>query len=92
MASIGTILRLLRQVHERIRDGVISAFERSDPSELAGINRDGQGDTVYTVDAISEAVLLDQIDRHIAVHDPVVVIAEGLDPGGGRPASRQIRI
>ena len=34
------------------------------------------------MNVISQAVLLDQIDLYIAVYDPVVGIAEGLDPAG----------
>lgn len=34
---------------------------------------------IYAVNVIVQAVLLDQNDRYVAVHGPVVGIVEGLD-------------
>jgi hypothetical protein len=50
-------------------------------SSLTAVAADGDGDTIYGIDRISECVLIDLFDSMIAQQDPIVLIAEGL-PGG----------
>ena len=41
----------------------------------------GAGDVIYAIDQISEAAIVEWFDREIAVHEPIVLVGEGL-PGG----------
>jgi fructose-1,6-bisphosphatase/inositol monophosphatase family enzyme len=76
-ALLAPILRL----HALIRQAVVAATERAALEDLAGIERDDEGDTIYAVDRVSEELLVDFIEREIAVLAPVVLIAEGLHGG-----------
>ena len=42
---------------------------------------DGEGDTIFAVDRVSEAVLVDLFEKRIASRNPIVLIAEGLAGG-----------
>ncbi|MCB0210107.1 MAG: inositol monophosphatase [Anaerolineae bacterium] len=65
---------------------------------MAQIAKEEAGDTIYAVDRISEEMLIDFFSREIAVHTPIVLIAEGLDggqitlPDGTSEAEAQWRI
>jgi hypothetical protein len=74
------LLQPLRELHDKIRDAVVIATEQQDLVELSRVERDLEGDTVYKVDEISEAVLLPFFERLSHEHS-FVLIAEGL-PGG----------
>ncbi len=75
------ILAKLRRLHANIRDAVIGACERTATAELASIDRDEDGDTIYLVDRVSEELIVEFIDEHIAHDYRVVLIAEGLADG-----------
>lgn len=76
------LLELIRELHEQIRDAVISACERSAVDDLAGVvDDDDPGDTIYAVDRVSEAVLVGFFAERIAPEWPLVLIAEGLADG-----------
>ena len=74
------LLGPLRELHDMIRDAVVIAAERQDHGALSVVERDTEGDTVYKVDEISEAVLIPFFERLSREHS-FVLIAEGL-PGG----------
>ena len=76
-----SLLPALTQLHESIRSVVVEACEREAMETLAAVAREEEGDTIYAVDRISEDLIIDFLDREIATHVPVVLIAEGL-PGG----------
>ena len=57
--ELETLLRLIKQLHETIRDGVVAACERSATTSLAAVAREEEGDTIYAVDRISEDLLVD---------------------------------
>jgi hypothetical protein len=84
MLSEDWLLGSIRAIHEEIRGAVISACESSRSSDLTRVLEDGVGDTVYSVDRISETILVDLIDTEIASRVPILLIAEGLE--GGRIA------
>jgi fructose-1,6-bisphosphatase/inositol monophosphatase family enzyme len=76
------LLQAIRKIHEEIRASVTAACEGSDAPHISHVAEDdGDGDTIYAVDRISESMLVDLFEREIAVHSPIVLIAEGL-PGG----------
>lgn len=55
--------------------------EHASPEQLATIALDQQGDTIYAVDRVGEAVLIEFFEREVAPLGTIVLIAEGL-PGG----------
>jgi hypothetical protein len=75
------LVHLIRRIHEEIRETVVAACESSPREEIAAVFHDGEGDTIYAIDRISETRLVDLFEREIASRDPILLIAEGL-PGG----------
>lgn len=75
------ILTELRELHAAIRDAVVKACEKKEVTDLAAIDHDDEGDTIYAVDRVSEELIVNFIRDKIAVHDAVVLIAEGLKDG-----------
>jgi fructose-1,6-bisphosphatase/inositol monophosphatase family enzyme len=75
------LLAPLLRLHALIRDKVVEACERAALEDLAEIERDDEGDTIYAVDRVSEELLIDFVEREIACAAPVVLIAEGLRGG-----------
>jgi hypothetical protein len=68
-------------LHGRIRADVVASCERAAVTALSGVAHDDEGDTIYAIDRVAEDVLVEEIDRTIARHTPVRLVAEGL-PGG----------
>lgn len=69
-------------LHAQIRDAVVAACEAQALDELAGVAADeAAGDTIYAVDRVSEAVLLEFFAEQVAPRWPLVLIAEGLEDG-----------
>jgi fructose-1,6-bisphosphatase/inositol monophosphatase family enzyme len=81
MNGIRALLAPIRRLHALIRDRVVEACERAALEDLAEIERDDEGDTIYAVDRVSEELLVDFIEREIAQAAPVVLVAEGLHGG-----------
>lgn len=81
--SDATWLSAIRRLHENMRDEVVRACEMHSMDELACVSEGDadEGDTIYAIDRISEARLLDLVAKEIASVAPVVLVAEGL-PGG----------
>ena len=81
MADASRLLAPILALHDRIRDTVVAAGERRDTASLAAADDDEPGDTIYAIDRVSEHALLEGL-REIAREEPLVVVAEGLPPGG----------
>ncbi|MBE2202036.1 MAG: inositol monophosphatase [Anaerolinea sp.] len=79
--EIEMLLEPIRRLHAEIREAVVGACEATAVADLAAIVKEAEGDTIYAVDRVSEERLLDFFSREIAVHTPLVLIAEGLDGG-----------
>ena len=80
MINPHALLQPLRELHDTIRGAVVAAAERQDPSELSGVERDAEGDTVYRIDGIAESVMLPLFEKLSREHS-FVLIAEGLAGG-----------
>jgi fructose-1,6-bisphosphatase/inositol monophosphatase family enzyme len=77
-----TLLAAIMRLHERVRDSVVEACERSSVDQLSGVaNDEEKGDTIYAVDRISEELLLEIFEEEIAAEQPLVLIAEGIAEG-----------
>jgi fructose-1,6-bisphosphatase/inositol monophosphatase family enzyme len=83
MPDVHALIEPIRRLHERIRDAVVEIAERASVEELSQVTKEEEGDTIYAVDEVSEAVLIRELGEQIAAESPVVLIAEGL-PGGGK--------
>lgn len=76
------LLARLRELHEIIRDQVVAATEARALADLSAVAADEtSGDTIYALDRVSEALLVDFLAREVAPHWPLVLIAEGLADG-----------
>jgi len=75
------LLEPVRRLHERIRDSVVSTLARSEIEDMSRVAKDGEGDTIYAVDRVSEAGILDFFSE-LALEKPVILIAEGLENHG----------
>jgi hypothetical protein len=81
MQHVDRLLRSIRAIHEEIRRAVTSACESSSAGDMSRVLEDGEGDTIYSIDRISESMLVALFEREFAPHFPIVLIAEGLAGG-----------
>jgi hypothetical protein len=86
----------IRAVHDAIRDQVVAACETTSAEGLSAVVAQEGGDTVFAIDRVSEAVLVDRF-ADIARDWPCLLIAEGLGadgrlvlPRGSDPAAVEI--
>ena len=82
MTTAQDFIEPLRRLHTEIRELVVTACEERGAAELARVAHEGVGDVIYAIDRISETALVDWFEREIAVHEPIVLIGEGLPQGG----------
>lgn len=75
------LLAAIRAAHAAIRDAVVSATERQALEQLSAAVAEEGGDTIYAIDRVSEAVLLQHFAA-LAARWPLVLVAEGLGPSG----------
>jgi fructose-1,6-bisphosphatase/inositol monophosphatase family enzyme len=75
------LLDSIIELHNQIRSAVVAACENASLEAVSSIVKEEEGDTIYAIDRVSEALLLEFFEREIAVHQPVVLIAEGLEDG-----------
>jgi fructose-1,6-bisphosphatase/inositol monophosphatase family enzyme len=82
MADPRSLLAPLLEWHRRVRDAVVAATERQTVDDLAAVDRDDEGDTIYAIDVVSETVI-EQLAETLGREQSFVLVAEGL-PGGQR--------
>jgi fructose-1,6-bisphosphatase/inositol monophosphatase family enzyme len=76
------LLNAILALHDEVRDEIVAATERHSLDRLSSIDRDEEGDTIYAIDVIGEAVITRFAER-LARECAFVMVAEGL-PGGRR--------
>jgi len=81
MQNIKEFLPLIKNLHERIRDAVVEACEKSSIESLSNIAKEEEIDTIYAVDVVSEELIVEFFEKEIAPHTPIVLIAEGIEGG-----------
>jgi hypothetical protein len=86
------LLGRLREVHRKIRDGVVAACEAQSIEELGRVVGDDAGDTQFAIDRVSEGLLLQHF-APVAEEWPCLLIAEGLGRDGRAvlPRGRDLR-
>lgn len=82
ITDVKALLPVLQHLHIQIRDAVVAACERSAVNDLAAVAKEEAGDTIYAIDKVSEELLVDFFTQEVAIHTPIVLIGEGLEPDG----------
>lgn len=77
----GELLPLVRGVQRRIRDEVLAACRREATEALSRVAAEEGGDTIYAIDKVGEALLLEEFGRAAARLGGFVLVAEGLPEG-----------
>jgi fructose-1,6-bisphosphatase/inositol monophosphatase family enzyme len=77
-----TLLTEILALHGQVRDEIVAATERHTLDAMASIDRDEEGDTIYAIDVVSEAIVTRFADA-LARECAFVMVAEGI-PGGRR--------
>jgi fructose-1,6-bisphosphatase/inositol monophosphatase family enzyme len=76
------LLEPIRRIHERVRDAVVAECQKAELEQLAAVSDDeAEGDTIYAVDRVSEALLIELFQRELASLAPFVLVAEGIEDG-----------
>ena len=86
MRDRDTLLNLLLAVHADVRDEIVAATERHGLDQLASIDRDVEGDTIYAIDVVGERIVTRNAGA-LARDGAFVLVGEGL-AGGSRVAVR----
>jgi fructose-1,6-bisphosphatase/inositol monophosphatase family enzyme len=81
MTDAHPLLATIRQLHETIRDAVVTACEQAAVESLSQIAHEAAEDTIYAIDKVSEDLLVAFFEREVASVTPIVLIAEGLPTG-----------
>jgi len=76
------LLNLILALHRDVRDEIVAASERQGLEQMASIDRDDEGDTIYAIDVVGETIVT-RIAEALAHERTFVMVAEGL-PGGRR--------
>jgi hypothetical protein len=79
--TLHELVAAVRRLHEELRAAVIAAGERHATEDLSRVASDGDGDTLYALDAITGGPLVEFFDREVAPHTPIALIAEGIPAG-----------
>ena len=79
--NIHDFLPIIKTLHERIRDAVVEACEKSTIESLSGIAKEEEIDTIYAVDVVSEELIVEFFEKEIAPNTSVILIAEGIESG-----------
>ncbi|CAN5812797.1 hypothetical protein BH11GEM2_BH11GEM2_05050 [soil metagenome] len=81
MPDASHLLPAILDLHDRIRASVVAACEQQSHDAMAEVAHDDEGDTIYAVDRVSEATLIEGLTE-LAQSEPLVLIAEGLPSEG----------
>jgi fructose-1,6-bisphosphatase/inositol monophosphatase family enzyme len=76
------LLNLILALHADVRDEIVAATERQGLDDLSSVDRDDEGDTIYAIDVVGEAIVT-RFAETLARERAFVMVAEGL-PGGRR--------
>ena len=82
MIDPAPLLQPILRIQAVIRDTVVAACESAAEGSLHLVDRDGAGDTIYAVDRVGEERLVELFETEVASIAPIVLLAEGLPPGG----------
>ena len=81
MNDIRSLFGPIKHLHAMVRETVVDACEKASIDQLSEIVADGEGDTIFSIDRVSEKTVIDFFESEIASKIPIVLIAEGIDEG-----------
>lgn len=79
--TLEALLQLVRSVQREVRDGVVRACEEQSIEALTSAQDDAHGDTIFAIDRVSEALLLERIEPAAAALGGITLVAEGVEGG-----------
>jgi fructose-1,6-bisphosphatase/inositol monophosphatase family enzyme len=79
--AIRLCLPVVQRLHRRLRDGVLEACRSRAAEDLASVAGNEGGDTVYAIDRVGEALLVEELGREAEALGGLVLVAEGLSEG-----------
>jgi fructose-1,6-bisphosphatase/inositol monophosphatase family enzyme len=79
--AVRLLLPIVQRMHRRIRAEVIATCRTQAEEALAAVAGDAGGDTLYAIDRVTEALLLEELGREAASLGGIVLVAEGLEQG-----------
>jgi fructose-1,6-bisphosphatase/inositol monophosphatase family enzyme len=82
MSTIHELVEPILHLHREMRDAVVAACELIAAEDLARVDHDEAGDTIYAIDRVSEEQLIEAFEEQVSALASVVLIAEGLPQGG----------
>ena len=81
MNDIRSLFEPIKLLHAMVRDKVVAACESASVDQLSKIVADDEGDTIFSVDRVSEELIVKFFETEIASEVPIVLIAEGIYQG-----------
>ncbi len=84
MDEVNRLLELIAEVQTGICGHLRAAFESHDSDQLSAVAREGDDDTIFEIDRVTEDYLVEKFERVIAPEFDVVLKAEGLPAEGRR--------
>jgi hypothetical protein len=75
------LLAIVRNLQRSIRDAVVAAAGAQSSTDLSRVADDGPGDTIYAIDRVSEAMLVERLSGVAARVGGIVLVAEGVANG-----------
>ncbi len=75
------LLCSLLELHRKLRTEIVSACATQSTEALAAVAEDGEGDTLFAIDKISERVLLAELGGIANDNGGIVLVAEGIEGG-----------
>lgn len=81
MNDIRTLFEPIMRLHAMVRETVVAECESASVDQLSEIVADGEGDTIFSIDRVSEETVIEFFETEIVSTTPIVLIAEGIDEG-----------
>ena len=81
MNDIRSLFEPIKRLHAMVRESVVDACEKSSVDQLSEIVADGEGDTIFSIDRVSEEMIVEFFESEIDSKVPIVLIAEGIENG-----------
>lgn len=82
MDKLDQIAESIKKLHENIRDEILNTCEKSSLQQLSRVVHEGKGDTIYSIDRISEKLIVEYFETELTGIAPVILIAEGIAEDG----------
>ena len=81
MKKIEDLVLPIVKIHHRIRNKVVQACEKNSLEQMAEIHHESESDTIYSIDRISEDLIVEYFEKEIGKFTPIILIAEGIEGG-----------